>query len=115
MASPRLRIGIDLVDVGDVRDSLRVHGERYLQRIFTEREIEDCRGRPERLAERFAAKEAALKVLREADEPIPWREIEVDGETLRLSGRAAELAAELQLAVSSSHEGPVAAAVVVAR
>jgi holo-[acyl-carrier protein] synthase len=115
MASLELRIGMDLVDIDDVRDSLRVHGDRYLERIYTECEIEDCRGRPERLAERFAAKEAALKVLREADEPVPWREIEVRGTTLRLSGRAAELAAELQLAVSVSHEGPVAAAVVVAR
>ena len=108
-------MGIDLVDVDDVRDSLRVHGERYLQRIYTEREIEDCRGRPERLAERFAAKEAALKVLCEADEPVAWREIEVHGTTLHLLGRAAELAAEMKFAVSSSHEGPIAAAIVVAR
>jgi len=110
-----VRVGIDLVDIDDVRESLRTHGDRYLRRIYTEREIEDSRGRPERLAERFAAKEAALKVLRRADEAIPWRAIEVDGGSLRLEGRAAQLAGDMQLALSVSHEGPVAAAIVVAR
>jgi holo-[acyl-carrier protein] synthase len=108
-------VGIDLVDIDDVREALRVHGERYLQRIYTQREIADSRGRPERLAECFAAKEAALKALRQADEPVPWRAIEVRGASLRLEGRAAELAGDLEIALSVSHEGPVAAAVVVAR
>ena len=45
-----VRVGIDLVDIDDVRESLRTHGDRYLRRIYTEREIEDSRGRPERLA-----------------------------------------------------------------
>ena len=108
-------VGIDLVDIDDVCEALRVHGERYLRRIYTQREIADTRGRPERLAECFAAKEAALKVLRRQDEAIPWRAIEVRGSSLHLEGRAAELAGGMELALSVSHEGPVAAAVVVAR
>ncbi len=108
-------VGIDLVEIDDVREALRMHGERYLRRIYTEREIAESRGRPERLAERFAAKEAALKALRQADEAIPWRAIEVDGASLRLEGQAAELAGNRELALSVCHEGPVAAAVVVAR
>jgi holo-[acyl-carrier protein] synthase len=114
-SSAELRVGIDLVEVDEVRESLRTHGDRYLRRIYTEREVAESRMRPERLAERFAVKEATLKVLRNGDEPVPWRAIEVAGATLRLSGQAAELAADLELAMSSSHEGPVAAAVVVAR
>jgi len=108
-------VGIDLVDIDDVRDALRTHGDRYLRRIYTDVEITESGGRAEWLAERFAAKEATFKVLRTADEPIPWRAVEVHGESLRLEGRAAELARGRQLAVSISHEGPVAAAVVVAR
>ena len=108
-------VGIDLVDIDDVRDALRTHGDRYLRRIYTECEVDESRGRPERLAQCFAAKEAALKALRQADEAVPWPAIEVRGESLRLEGRAAELARGRQFAVSVSHEGPVAAAVVVAR
>jgi holo-[acyl-carrier protein] synthase len=120
-SSAELRVGIDLVEVDAVRESIRVHQDRYLRRIYTERELADSRGRPESLAARFAAKEAALKVLRHEDEPVPWSAIEVMREpggrtALRLSGRAAELAGGIdQIAVSLTHEGPFASAVVVAR
>jgi holo-[acyl-carrier protein] synthase len=100
-------VGIDLVDIDDVREALGTHGDRYLRRIYTEREIEESRGRPERLAERFAAKEAALKFLRREDEAIPWRAVEVRGDSVWVEGR--------ELALSVAHGGPVAAAVVVAR
>jgi holo-[acyl-carrier protein] synthase len=122
-----LRVGLDLVAVTGVADSLRAaHGERYLERLFTEREVADCRTAsgidPERLAARFAAKEATLKVLPAADEGVSWHDIEVRRETsgrvhLELRGRAAELAAEatiIDLALSLTHEGGFAAAVVVA-
>jgi holo-[acyl-carrier protein] synthase len=100
-------VGIDLVDIDDVREALRTHGDRYLRRIYTERELEDSRGRPERLAECFAAKEAALKAVRREDEAIPWRSVEVRGDSVSIGGR--------ELAVGVSHERSVAAAVVVAR
>ncbi len=122
-----IRVGLDLVDVSTVEASLHAaHGERYLERLFTEREVADCRTPvgidPERLAARFAAKEATLKVLPAADEGVSWQEIEVRREPsgrvhLELRGRAAELAAEARItdfALSLTHEGGFAAAVVVA-
>ena len=122
-----IRVGLDLVAVMNVEESLRgAHGERYLERLFTEREVADCQTAagvdPERLAARFAAKEATLKVLPAADEGVSWQEIEVRREPsgrvhLELRGRAAELAAEARitdLALSLTHEGGFAAAVVVA-
>lgn len=125
-ASP-LRVGVDLVDVGDVRDAVGVHGERYLRRVYTEREVADCRAgdgevAPARLAARFAAKEATLKVLRPArDRAVPWRSIEVRRHPegwvdLELTGAAAAHAAAAGLhglAVSLTHEGDHASAVVV--
>jgi holo-[acyl-carrier protein] synthase len=74
------------------------------------------------LAARFAAKEAALKVLRPTGHRPQWRSIEVrrhDGGwcTMSLSGYAAELATQAglgELAVSLTHEEGIAAAVVVA-
>ncbi|HTR72322.1 MAG TPA: holo-ACP synthase [Solirubrobacteraceae bacterium] len=121
-----IRAGIDLVSVTTVAESVTEHGERYLNRVYTEAELNDCQGPDgpvaERLAARFAAKEAALKVLRPADEAIPWREIEVVRDpsgsvTLALAGRAlgaAERQGLKDFAVSISHEGDYATAVVVA-
>ena len=91
------QIGIDLVRTDEVRESLAAHGERYLQRIYTDVEQQDCRSNPSRLAARFAAKEATMKALGRQDEPLPWRSIEVthDGggrPLIELSGPAAVLA-----------------------
>jgi holo-[acyl-carrier protein] synthase len=121
-----MRVGIDLVSVEKVRESIRDHGDRYLRRIYTEAELHDCVGvegpAPERLAARFAAKEAALKVLRPANEAIPWRDIEVVRHPtgwveLKLGGRAAISAAGQGLedfTLSISHDAGFATAVVAA-
>ncbi len=122
-----IRVGIDLVRVDSVADSVREHAERYLQRLFTERELADCQTGAglscERLASRFAAKEATIKVLRPGDRALPWRAIEVRRDAsgwvgLELSGSAATLASEAGLeefALSLTHEHGLAAAVVVAQ
>jgi holo-[acyl-carrier protein] synthase len=121
-----LRVGTDLVLIETVRGSLDTHAEHYLERVYTEREVEDCTTPDgvdaERLAARFAAKEATLKVLRPRDEGIPWNAIEVRRDPngwveLELSGPAQALAADAgvsDLSLSISHEGPFATAVVVA-
>jgi holo-[acyl-carrier protein] synthase len=116
-----LRVGIDTVVVASVRDAIAAHGDRYLERVYTARERADCAGDPERLAARFAAKEAAVKALRAADGGIPWTAIEVVRDPtgpvdLALHGEAAALAERLQVtetAVSLTHEGGSASAVVV--
>jgi holo-[acyl-carrier protein] synthase len=121
-----MRVGIDLVAVASVLESIQNHGARYLERVYTERERHDCRTpqgmAPERLAARFAAKEATLKVLRpKEDDAIPWGMIEVRRNLsgwveLELSGRATTLATDTGLsnfALSLSHEAGYATAVVV--
>jgi holo-[acyl-carrier protein] synthase len=122
-----IRVGFDLVAVGSVEEALRAsHGEHYLKRVYTEREILDCRTAtgvdPERLAARFAAKEATIKILPMDGDGMSLQTIEVLREPsgrvhLQLTGRAAALAAEagvIDLALSIAHEGGFAAAVVVA-
>ena len=124
-----LRVGIDLAAVGAVAESLAgPHAEHYLERIYTPREVEECRDpegeiEPMRLAARFAAKEATIKALPGGGEGIPLTAIEVqtDAETgevrLALAGRAAEVADEAgigELALSLTHEADYAAAAVVA-
>lgn len=122
----RLRVGLDVVEVSRVRESLHRFGQRYLDRLFTEGEIAyaiqvspQC---AERLAARFAAKEAAIKAFSLSEIGVGWRDIEVcrqaDGAChLALHGRAAEQVARLgvtDLALSLSHDGDYAGAVVTA-
>ena len=121
-----IRVGIDLVSAESVRDSINAFGRRYLERVYTEREVSDCSPTadpdPERLAARFAAKEATLKVLRVGEETVPWREIEVRRDAsgwvaLSLTGYAAALAETAGIArfsLSLTHERGCAAAVVIA-
>jgi holo-[acyl-carrier protein] synthase len=121
-----IRVGLDLVSVQTVADSLTAHGDRYLDRVYSAGEVADCRTGdtldPRRLAARFAAKEAAFKVLRVGDEAVAWTDVEVVRDRtgwvgLSLSGRAATLAEAAgisELALSLSHEQGCAAAVVVA-
>ena len=130
-APTSVRVGIDLVIVTDIAGSIDRFGAKYLERLFTPHELGTCRtagtdGQPvwstESLAARFAAKEAVVKVLR-PDGPRPdWKSIEIHRSEagwceVRLFGRAQVLAGEAgitELAVSLTHEGQMAAAVVVA-
>ncbi|GAB3611855.1 holo-ACP synthase [Humibacter ginsengisoli] len=122
-----MRVGVDAQPIGEVADAMSSHGDRYLNRLFTEQEIAACGGREGRvaaasLAARFAAKEATLKALRVTDRVPGWQEIEVVSEQsgpvgLRLSGLAGELAAEAGLTefeVSLTHASDLAIAVVIA-
>ncbi|MGZ4169352.1 MAG: 4'-phosphopantetheinyl transferase superfamily protein [Solirubrobacteraceae bacterium] len=121
-----IRVGLDLVSVQTVTESLSAHGDHYLNRVYSAGEVADCRTGdtvdPGRLAARFAAKEAAFKVLRLGDEAVAWTDVEVMRDRtgwvgLSLSGRAATLAEAAgisELALSVSHEQGCAAAVVVA-
>ena len=96
-------IGVDLVKVARIAAAIKRHGERFLNRVFTPREIAHCRGRrgsDSAFALRFAAKEAFSKALgvglRQGG--IRWREVEVVPNPLGkpelfVSGRAADLCA----------------------
>jgi holo-[acyl-carrier protein] synthase len=114
-----LRVGIDLVRVSRIAESMTAFGERFVRRVFTPGEAAYATT-PERLAARFAAKEAVKKAL-ELD-GVAWRDIEV---ARRASGAcdvilhgAARAAADAigarELALSMSHEGDYATAMVVA-
>jgi holo-[acyl-carrier protein] synthase len=119
-------IGIDIVAVERLADVMARHGDRFLSRVFTSREIAYCRSRKrkhEHFAARWAAKEATVKALRASLEgAVGWQEIEVvvgeRGEPkLKLLGGAAQLAKKQgisQLHLTISHVSTLAVACVVA-
>ena len=76
-AAGTVRAGVDRVELDEFRRSIDVAGDRFLERTFTPQEIAFCDGRPDRLATRFAAKEAIAKVLGTGFRGLGWREVEV--------------------------------------
>ena len=73
-------IGVDIVDVARVAKLLERYGDRFLRRVFTDAEAKYAMGsanRAERLAGRFAVKEAFLKALGTGKtQGILWRDVE---------------------------------------
>ena len=115
-----LAVGIDLVEVERFAAALR-RTPRLAARLFTEQERAVAgpseRRTAERLAARFAAKEAAFKALGDGWPRLHYHEVELltspnGAPQLRLSGRAADLASEADAKVSLSHAGGLAAAFV---
>jgi holo-[acyl-carrier protein] synthase len=98
--------GIDVIDCHRLQESIDRHGQRFLERVFTDGERDYCLDRKraiEHLAGRFAAKEAVLKVLGTGwTQGIAWTDIEVVREDsgqprIRLDGRCKQLAEALGL------------------
>jgi holo-[acyl-carrier protein] synthase len=112
-------LGIDIVRVSRIADSLARFGDRFVGRVLTQREAAYVRGRAETMAGRWAAKEAVSKVLGLGVRGIGWRDIEIErlptGQpAVKLHGRAARRAEQLgmgRIALSISHESEYAVAV----
>jgi len=117
-----IAVGIDVIEIARIQRTYDDFGERFLNRVYTERERERYRGRVNELAARFAAKEATSKALGTGIVGIRWREMEIlpnrwGKPVLILHGRAAERARHLGLtdfSVSLTHSRTDAMAFVVA-
>jgi holo-[acyl-carrier protein] synthase len=114
--------GVDRVELEEFRRVVDAGGPEFLGSVYTPRERDHCGGRIEKLATRFAAKEATTKVLGTGIRGISLCEIEVvtmpSGQpVLRLHDRARQRAAAMgitSLSVSLSHTSAAAEAFVVA-
>lgn len=118
-------VGIDIVQVASIAESIQHYGKEYLERVFTQTEIAYCDSVPssmQRYAARVAAKEAAMKALATGwNSGVEWLEFEVINEKsgepkLRAHGRAAELLQQKGISkmwVSLSHRPDYAIAQVI--
>ncbi len=120
-------LGLDLVQIDRIAQTMERRGQRFLERVFTDGERAYCERRPQRRAThyagRFAVKEAVMKVLGTGwARGVRWRDIEVvrrpgQAPELVLHGVAAQLAAARGIArvhVTITHDAGIAAAVAVA-
>jgi len=104
-------IGVDIIEISRIEKAVTRWGERFLKRIYTEKELQLCQNHVDALAVRFAAKEAAMKALGTGTNGVGWREFETlsksSGQpTIHLHGNAQRRAEELGLkglAISLSH------------
>jgi len=118
-------LGIDIAEIDRIEAAITRHGAPFLERLFTPREVAYCeshKGKYERYAARFAAKEAAMKALGTGwSRGVRWRDIEVTREpsgkpTLRLEGVAAQIAQRMgvrNISLSITHSGNLALAEVI--
>ena len=107
-------MGVDLAEVARVRHLLTRDGQRFKDRCFTDHEWDYAhrfKDPSERLAARFAGKEAVMKSLGVGWRHVPWRDIEITGggaPQVRLSGKAAQRAEMLgveRVLVTITHTG----------
>lgn len=80
----KIKCGVDIIEISRVKESIESLGERFINRVFTEKEIEYCESKNaqkyQHYAARFAAKEATFKALSwklEDKYAICWKDIEV--------------------------------------
>ena len=98
-----ISIGTDIIECVRIAQMIEKHGEVFLQRVFTQKEIVYCSSRKaatQHYAGRWAAKEAVLKVLGTGwAKGIQWTDVEVVNEVsgapmIKMTGKAAEIARE---------------------
>lgn len=114
--------GVDRIELASFGRILATGGVEFMTSTYTDAERDHCAGRVDRLATRFAAKEATSKALGTGFRGISPSEIEVGSEPsgkpeLRLHGRALDRARAIgvtSIAVSLTHTLVAAEAFVVA-
>jgi holo-[acyl-carrier protein] synthase len=118
--------GIDLVDFPRIEQMVKRHGQRFLDRVFTSAEqayAESNKNGMEKLAGRFAAKEAVLKLMGTGWRgKIAWTDIEVVNNSagqpvIGLGGEVEKIADKLgikHISISITHTANFAIASAVA-
>ncbi len=106
-------IGVDIIEISRIKESIDQHGDAFLGKILTAREIAYCRARQEphqHFAARFAAKEAVSKALSTGwSGEFVWKDVEVDNDDLgkphiALHGKLREKLMGCTVHVSISHD-----------
>ncbi len=114
-------IGTDIVEVERIKKSVERYGDKFLDKIFTEVELEYSLNKKSKflhLAGRFAAKEAVVKALAPCCEKgFNWKDIEIYNDSagrpfVRLYGKFEEFTAgKFDVLISISHSENYATAI----
>lgn len=118
-----LGLGIDIIEIDRIKDSIEDYGDTFLNKIYTPAEILYCQSKfnkYQHYAARFAAKEAVYKALATGwQEVLSWQDIEIFNEPsgmpqVSMRGKLREfLAEDKSLKISISHSNNYVACVAV--
>ncbi len=87
----KVKCGVDIIEISRVKYSIESLGDKFINKVYTKKEIEYCeskgKNKYEHYAARFAVKEAVFKAVSETVEDkysISWKDIETTND---LNGR----------------------------
>ncbi len=115
-------IGIDIIEISRIEESIGTYGDTFLNKLFTANEIAYCKSKPfptQHFAARFAAKEAFSKAVATGwSGEFEWKNIEVKNDPtgkpdLILYGKTAESLNGYSVFLSMSHSDTAVVAFVV--
>lgn len=116
----QLYVGNDIISTERIKEMYMKHKEKFLNRIYTEKEIEYCNSKGENkfcsYAARFAAKEAIFKAISSKIDnkyDISWRDIEILNDELG-KPHASVKNVDCTIDISLSHEKEYAIATAIA-
>ncbi len=117
-----VRVGIDSVEIGRLKESVERGSDRFLRRVYSEEEIQMlCQKgmKAESLAANFAVKEAFSKAIGTGVVGFRLNEVstlrdELGAPYIKLSGAALELVGDYNFTVSITHTETTATAIVIA-
>ncbi len=117
-------IGVDIIEIDRIKDSVDRFGERFLNKIYTKKELDYCLSKSNKyqhLAARFAAKEAVAKALATGwNKEFRWQNIEITNEpngmpVVELTGKLKTFLSEdksLKITMSHSRDYVVCMAII---
>lgn len=123
----KITCGTDIIEISRIKNDIENLGENFLNRIYTEKEIEYCESKKQQkyqhYAVRFAAKEAVFKAISDALDnkySISWKEIQISNNTqgkpiVKLEGQQFENLESIDLSLSHCKEYATANVVTVWR
>lgn len=106
-------IGIDIIEIHRIKQSIEKFGDRFLNKIYTQTELDYCQSKKNKYqhyAARFAAKEAIAKALATGwSKGFRWKDIEIFNEksgmpSVSLNGNLKSfLGSDKSLKITMSH------------
>ena len=121
----RITCGTDIIEIERIKQCIEKLKDRFLQRVYTETEINYCESKKEQrfqhYAARFAAKEASFKAISSKLEDkysLSWRDIEVQNDKqgrpqLRVLGIDLGQAIDIDVSISHCKDYAVANVVII--
>ena len=120
----KISCGVDIIEIDRVKESIEQLGDKFLNRVFTDKEIEYCESRKnqkyQHYAARFAAKEAIFKAISiklKNKYEIGWKDIEILDDTsgrpyVNILNECSKLIKNIDISLSHCKEYAVATAIV---